>query len=743
MQALDLLKSHFGFDAFLPLQEEIVGRVLGQKDSLVVMPTGGGKSLCYQLPAVCFDGLTVVVSPLIALMKDQVDSLTANGIPAAFVNSTLAARDMARVQSQAQNGSLKILYLAPERLALTGFKEFLRTLDLSLFAIDEAHCISEWGHDFRPEYRNLKSLRHDFPQVPIIALTATATGPVRQDIVAQLGLKEPQIFISGLDRPNLQYTVQTKNRDSFRNLQRLIKSHDGESAIIYRASRKGTEDMADDLGGRGFKALAYHAGLERSVRQDAQEKFIRGETPIIVATIAFGMGIDKPDVRLVVHYDLPKTLEGYYQETGRAGRDGLPSDCVLYYSYSDKSKQDYFINQIEYAQEREEAQRKLALMVEYCKLQTCRRKHLMEYFGDPWEGENCGGCDICSTPREEFDATEIAQKILSAVIRTGERFGARHVTDVLRGATTKQVKNREHDQLTVFGIAADHSAQALDELIDGMVAKDLIARDSGKFPILTATRNGRDFLKSRAPLTLTRQETSSEIDSDRFAEDSPEYVAIDMPENPDLFQELRALRKTLADERGVPAYVIFGDVPLRQMVAHLPQSRESFSRISGVGSVKLEEFSEPFLQVIREYASANGLVELAIEPRVRRERKPGPRMSLTLDETKQLVSQKRSIGAIAELRGCKSQTVVGHIARLVAVGQDLDVEYLMPPPSRMEEIESAFRETGNTRLTPVRILLGEGYSYDEIAMARIGLFQRGILIRIGDTFAIKETPIGA
>ena len=743
MQALDLLKSHFGFDAFLPLQEEIVGRVLGQKDSLVVMPTGGGKSLCYQLPAVCFDGLTVVVSPLIALMKDQVDSLKANGIPAAFVNSTLAAKDMARVQSQAQNGSLKILYLAPERLALTGFKEFLRTLDLSLFAIDEAHCISEWGHDFRPEYRNLKSLRHDFPQVPIIALTATATGPVRQDIVAQLGLKEPQIFISGLDRPNLQYTVQTKNRDSFRNLQCLIKSHDGESAIIYRASRKGTEDMADDLFGRGFKALAYHAGLERSVRQDAQEKFIRGETPIIVATIAFGMGIDKPDVRLVVHYDLPKTLEGYYQETGRAGRDGLPSDCVLYYSYSDKSKQDYFINQIEDAQEREEAQRKLALMVEYCKLQTCRRKHLMEYFGDPWEGENCGGCDICSTPREEFDATEIAQKILSAVIRTGERFGARHVTDVLRGATTKQVKNREHDQLTVFGIAADHSAQALDELIDGMVAKDLIARDSGKFPILTATRNGRDFLKSRAPLTLTRQETSSEIDSDRFAEDSPEYVATDMPENPDLFQELRALRKTLADERGVPAYVIFGDVPLRQMVAHLPQSRESFSRISGVGSVKLEEFSEPFSQVIREYASANGLVELAIEPRVRRERKPGPRMSLTLDETKQLVSQKRSIGAIAELRGCKSRTVVGHIARLVAVGQDLDVEYLMPPPSRMEEIESAFRETGNTRLTPVRILLGEGYSYDEIAMARIGLFQRGILIRIGDTFATKETPIGA
>ena len=339
MQALDLLKSHFGFDDFLPLQEEIVGRVLDQKDSLVVMPTGGGKSLCYQLPAVCFDGLTVVVSPLIALMKDQVDSLKANGVPAAFINSTLAAKDIARVQSQAHSGSLKILYLAPERLALAGFKEFLRTLDVSLFAIDEAHCISEWGHDFRPDYRNLKTLRSDFPSVPIIALTATATGQVRQDIVAQLGLKEPEIFVAGLNRPNLTYTVQTKDRGSLRDLLRLLKSRDGESAIIYRATRKGTEEMAADICRRGFKALPYHAGLERSIRDDAQERFIRGETPIIVATIAFGMGIDKPDVRLVVHYDLPKTLEGYYQETGRAGRDGLPSDCVLYYSYSDKAKQ--------------------------------------------------------------------------------------------------------------------------------------------------------------------------------------------------------------------------------------------------------------------------------------------------------------------------------------------------------------------------------------------------------------------
>ena len=330
MQAIDLLKSHFGFDGFLPLQEEIIGRVLAQKDTLVLMPTGGGKSLCYQLPAVCFNGLTVVVSPLIALMKDQVDSLKANGIPAAFINSTLTAQALAHVQSQAQNGSLKILYLAPERLALTGFSEFLQTLDVSLFAIDEAHCISEWGHDFRPDYRNLKTLRRDFPRIPIIALTATATGQVRQDIIAQLSLSEPEIFVSGLNRPNLHYRVQPKKRDPFQTLLRLLKSHDRESAIIYRTTRKNTEDMAEDLCSRGLTALPYHAGLERSLRQDTQEKFIRGETSIIVATIAFGMGIDKPDIRLVVHYDLPKSLEGYYQETGRAGRDGLPSECVLF-----------------------------------------------------------------------------------------------------------------------------------------------------------------------------------------------------------------------------------------------------------------------------------------------------------------------------------------------------------------------------------------------------------------------------
>ena len=418
------LKTHFGFDRFLPLQEEIIDRVLAGKDTLVLMSTGGGKSLCYQLPALRFSGLTVVVSPLIALMKDQVDRLRANGVAAAFINSTLSAAQVERTQAQAQQGQLKILYIAPERLALSRFRHFLRTLDVSLIAIDEAHCISEWGHEFRPDYRNLKSLQRDFPTVPIIALTATATEKVREDIVAQLGLREPEIFISSFNRTNLNYVVQPKSQ-AFAVLLKLLKEHRNEAAIIYRFSRKDTEAMAADLTANGFDALPYHAGLERSVRQETQERFIHGEVSIIVATIAFGMGIDKPDVRLLVHYDLPKSLEGYYQETGRAGRDGLPSECVLFYSYGDKIKHDFFIKQIEEPTERDNVIRKLAQVIAFCELQTCRRAHLLEYFGENWEQEGCGGCDICLESLEEFDATEISQK---------NPFGSHpHRRDVWRG----------------------------------------------------------------------------------------------------------------------------------------------------------------------------------------------------------------------------------------------------------------------------------------------------------------------
>ncbi len=412
---LDLLKQYFGFDEFLPLQEEIIASVLNGEDSLVLMPTGGGKSLCYQLPALRLDGLTLVVSPLIALMKDQVDALKSNGIPAAFVNSTLPFSEILRVQEQVLQGVLKILYVAPERLALPAFQSFLSRLKVSLVAVDEAHCISVWGHDFRPDYRRLGELRNTLPGVPFLALTATATERVRRDILDQLQLSQPRQFIASFNRANLNYSVLPKNRDSFEVLVELLQKHKGESSIIYCTSRKETEGLAARLRGGGFDAQPYHAGLENEVRRQTQENFIRDRVSIIVATIAFGMGIDKPNIRLLVHYDLPKSLEGYYQETGRAGRDGLPSDCVLLYNYGDAAKQEFFIEQVEDGAERRNARQKLGQVVEFCQLQSCRRKYILHYFGEAWDEENCGGCDFCLVPREEFDATIIAQKILSAV----------------------------------------------------------------------------------------------------------------------------------------------------------------------------------------------------------------------------------------------------------------------------------------------------------------------------------------
>ncbi|MED5208186.1 MAG: DNA helicase RecQ, partial [Chloroflexota bacterium] len=595
---LEQLKAYFGFDQFLPLQEDIISKVLAKHDSLVLMPTGGGKSLCYQLPAIQFRGLTLVVSPLIALMKDQVDGLKANGVPAGLLNSTLSPDESAEVQDQARRGELKMLYVAPERLTLPGFQRFLRSLEISLIAIDEAHCISEWGHDFRPDYRNLKALREGFPKVPVIALTATATTQVREDIVAQLGLNKPDIFISSFNRPNLTYTIQPKT-EPLNTLLNLLDKHPGGSTIIYRFSRKATEETAIELTDRGFSALPYHAGLDRDLRRETQEKFIRDQVQIVVATIAFGMGIDKPDVRLVVHYDLPKTVEGYYQETGRAGRNGLPRDCVLFYSYGDRSKQEYFISNIEDDDERDKAHIKLGQVLTLCDLQTCRRAYLMEYLGEHWPKTDCGGCDICLLPREEFDATEIAQKILSTSIRTGERFGANYLVDVLRGSNNKTVKERGHHDLPVFGISRDMDSNDLKEMVRSLVTNGFLTQQSSGYPTLSVSARGRKFLKDRESLTLTR----------------PKHTGLTMPKSLDtlnretaydtkLFDELAALRLEIAAQREVPAYQIFGNKALQQMAFHMPVDEQQFSNISGVGYAKLRDFSRPFLKVINEYIQA-------------------------------------------------------------------------------------------------------------------------------------------
>src|SRR3989344_2384064 len=401
----ELLKTHFGYDAFRPLQEEIINAVLRKKDVLVLMPTGGGKSLCFQLPALTFPGITLVVSPLIALMKDQVDALTANGIAAACLNSTLDADVQADVESRARSGALKLLYVAPERLVQPEFQAFLEQLTVSLIAIDEAHCISEWGHDFRPDYRCMKELRETFPSVPVIALTATATPRVREDILKELRMEGAPVFLSGFNRPNLRYVVRPK-RDAVGQLVRLLASYKDKAVIVYCFSRKNTEEVAEKLCRAGFEALPYHAGLDRNVGRETQEKFIRDEVPVIVATIAFGMGIDKPDVRLVVHMDLPKTIESYYQETGRAGRDGLPSECVLFYAYGDRRKQEYFINMMDDGPEKALAHQKLAQVISYGETRACRRRFLLEYFGERSASATCDACDVCVPPaKEAIDAS--------------------------------------------------------------------------------------------------------------------------------------------------------------------------------------------------------------------------------------------------------------------------------------------------------------------------------------------------
>jgi ATP-dependent DNA helicase RecQ len=598
------LKKHFGYDEFRPLQEEIVRDALAGRDVFALMPTGGGKSLCFQLPALLRDGLTIVVSPLISLMKDQVDSMQTSGIAATFLNSALDG-DEARARLRGlHRGEHHLLYVAPERLMLESFLEKAKQWKVAQIAIDEAHCISEWGHDFRPEYRQLAELRGHFPGVPIMALTATATDRVRQDILQQLKLKDPRCYVASFNRPNLTYRVIPK-KDPYDQILALVRSRPDESGIVYCASRKTADSLAQKLSAAGIKAKPYHAGLEAEERAKNQDKFRRDDARVITATIAFGMGVNKPNVRFVIHHDLPKNIEGYYQETGRAGRDGLPADCVLLFNAGDVMKQKRFIDE-KNEDEQLIAREQLRVMVGYAETSRCRRATLLSYFGEVFPQPNCEGCDNCLNPRQTFDGTVQAQKFLSCVHRVyakqGFGFGLNHIVEILTGGDTEAVRQRGHDKLSTFGIGADASRSAWQAMGRELLQLGLVAAAPGKFATLHVTEAGMTALRERTPIVLT---TPLETVATR----RPKRRTGDIQCDEVLFEKLRLLRRTLADERNVPAYVIFSDATLREMARALPVTLVAFERIPGVGERKLKDFAKPFTDEISKHVArkdANG-----------------------------------------------------------------------------------------------------------------------------------------
>ncbi len=597
-----LLKSTFGYSTFRPLQREIIEANLVGEDVFALLPTGGGKSLCFQLPALARPGLTVVVSPLIALMKDQVDALQASGVAATFLNSTLGAEEARARLRGLHGGEYKLLYVAPERLMLEGWVENLKAWNVTAIAIDEAHCVSEWGHDFRPEYRQLAKLRTTLPDVPMMALTATATGRVREDIITHLKLRDPQTFVASFNRPNLTYRVVPKDEPA-KQIIDFVRKREHESGIIYCASRATAERVADTLAGRGFLARPYHAGLAAEERARNQEMFLRDDTRIICATIAFGMGINKPNVRWVIHHDLPKNIEGYYQETGRAGRDGLPGDCLLLFSAGDIAKQTHFLDEITGEQERAIARTQLRQIVHYAESAGCRRVELLQYFGETFPLDNCGACDNCSEPRESFDGTIVAQKFLSCVyrIQQNSRFGTgmNHIIEVLTGAKTEKITRWGHDQLTTYGIGHELTRSQWGSIGRELLRLGYLGISPGEYATIELTESGREILRTRTPITLTKPIDTPK--SRRVATRREGDIACDEI----LFERLRALRKKLADERKVPAYIVFGDNTLRALAREYPQTLAALEGIPGIGEKKRDEFGVIFTTAIADFLRSN------------------------------------------------------------------------------------------------------------------------------------------
>jgi ATP-dependent DNA helicase RecQ len=673
------------------------------------MPTGGGKSLCYQIPALMLDGLTVVISPLIALMKDQVDALKNNGVEAAFLNSTQTALEQTEVFRAIRTGRLKLLYVAPERLMQAGdqFIEFLKGANVALFAIDEAHCISSWGHDFRPEYMQLRKLKYHFADVPLIALTATADKLVRKDIVERLGLKNAELFMSSFNRPNIFYKVEPK-RNSYARLLEYLKERREESGIIYCLSRNSVDSLAEDLRENGFQALPYHAGLEKEARDKHQELFLKDEVKIIVATIAFGMGIDKSNVRFVVHLDLPKNIESYYQETGRAGRDGLQSEALLFFSWGDINKLKGFAEVEGNRSQTEIMLKKLNLMGQFGDLKTCRRKFLLNYFSEEMP-EDCGNCDNCNTEFERFDGTIIAQKALSAVYRTGQRFGLSYLIDFLRGSQAKTIRD-EHKNLKTYGVGADISKNNWFDYFKDLIAQGYLAQTEGQYPLIVLTEKSEAVLRGNERVELIKVTIKEDKKASLVS-------SVSHPYETDLFNDLKRVRTNFARSENVPPYVVFSDATLVELATFLPQNESEMRKISGIGDLKWQKYGADFLREIINYCELNNLESRIDLKSPKRERKSRAKrdsdgndtFSITLD----MFRSGMAIEEIAESRGMAKGTIEMHLVKFIQSGE-ISLEDLVLE-RKIEPIKNAIlRLNAGFAVAPVKEFLGENYSYAEI-----------------------------
>jgi ATP-dependent DNA helicase RecQ len=702
------LQHYFGYNSFRHNQEKIINNILSKKDSVVLMPTGGGKSICYQLPALLLDGVTIVVSPLIALMKDQVDALKLNGVAAAYINSTQSSAEQQNILKQlprkntTDNNALKLLYIAPERLVGEGqFINFLKEIKVSLFAIDEAHCISQWGHDFRPEYLILGQLKKQFPEIPLIALTATADALTQKDIISKLELTDFALFENSFNRPNIYYYIKPK-RNYYDQLVEYLNLHKDNCGIIYCLSRTSTETLANELVDDGFAAAAYHAGLEKNIREERQDKFLRDEIKIIVATIAFGMGINKSNVRFVVHADLPKNIEGYYQETGRAGRDGIKSDAILFYSAGDVFKLKRFATIEGNVAQSKIMLKKLDQMAGLCETSLCRRKYLLNYFNEE-AADNCGSCDICMSDRKTADATIEAQKILSAVSRLQERFGANYVVDFLRGSA---VVKEEHRQLKTYGIGKNFSKEKWKQYIKEMLQSGFLQQSDGEYPVLKLNEKSLQILKGEIKVALVQ----TVIEKKELVQKSNEPISA----HPELFNLLKQLRYDIAKKEDVPAYIIFSDSTLNELSSYLPLNEKDISKISGFGDLKLAKYGAPFLSLIKTYCTTNNLstqIHNKIQKRIR-QKQPDEKVIDTKRYSLQLFNGGKTVEEIAALRQSVVGTIESHLAHFIRSGE-LDIHQLLPK-QKIALILEVYRKTGGYAAAPVKEKLGDDFSYGEI-----------------------------